>query len=580
MNSQITFTQTNQSNTDHSNVNSKKLLTWILVLILVLMHVAITFAQTNVNNTFKATSEFVPVIKESTKQSELPEIKDTVKRIANIKYGIVSNPLFPKYQVQKIDAAKMQNEPLTKLYRSLLKVGYGPLYNTPYGEFFISNLRSRDVSYGAHLKHFSSSKTLDSAGYSGFSDNIANVYAKKFYKKHTLNGDFLYQRNVVHYYGYNTALNKIENNDFTKQRYQLIEPKLILQSHFTDSSKINHLIQAGFYNLQNLHRESETNINAKADASLFINKEKLNIGFSTDFYNHKQSKDTLNDLLVTLAPSFEAHGTKWKASVGLKATMDNFKSKSRFYFFPKLNVEYNIYENLVIPYAGVDGGLIKNSLRSLSNENPFIDTTVNYTNTNNKYNLFVGLKGNLSSNTSYDLKGSYSQMDSLYFYVINYSGLNLMYNQFDVIYDNASVINVSGQIKYQMREKIHFIAKGNYYVYKTKNLTRAYHKPDFDLTFSTIYNLQSKIILKGDIYAIGKQWRYTQGYDQANSKTIMKNDQLNGLIDVNLEAEYRYSKMLSFFVRANNIANQRYYRWEKYPTQRFNFMIGLSFVPF
>ena len=31
------------------------------------------------------------------------------------------------------------------------------------------------------------------------------------------------------------------------------------------------------------------------------------------------------------------------------------------------------------------------------------------------------------------------------------------------------------------------------YMYKTKNLTRAYHKPDFDLTFSAQYNLKSKI---------------------------------------------------------------------------------------
>ena len=30
----------------------------------------------------------------------------------------------------------------------------------------------------------------------------------------------------------------------------------------------------------------------------------------------------------------------------------------------------------------------------------------------------------------------------------------------------------------------------------------------------------------------------------------------------------------------NNIANTRYYRWEKYPSQRFNLMAGLTFIPF
>lgn len=580
MNFQTLYKTETESTSAEQTKATKKILTWILVLFLILAHVAISLAQTNVNNnTFQAKSDFVPVIKESTKLSDLPEIKDTVKRISNIKYDIASNPLFPKYQVQTIDAAKMQNEPLSKLYHSLLKVGYGPLYNMPYGEFFISNLRSRDMSYGAHLKHFSSSSTLDKTGYSGFSDNYASIYGKKFYKKHTLNGDLNYSRNVIHYYGYDPAINTINDKDFTKQRYQLIEPKLILQSHFTDSTKINHTIGAGFYNLTNLHNEAENNLNLNADATMFLNKEKLNVGFTTDYYNHKQSNDTLNDLIVSLAPSFEAQGKKWKATVGLKGTLDNFKGKTRFYGFPLLNVEYDVYESLVIPYAGVGGGLIKNSMRSLTSENPFVDTTLNYTNTNNKYKLYGGLKGNLSSNTSYDLKGSYSQMDSLYFYTLNYNSINQMYNQFNILYDNATVINVSGQIKYQMKEKMHFIAKGNYYSYKTKNLTRAYHKPDFDLTLSAIYNLQSKIILRADVFTIGKQWTQTQVTD-ANNNTSLVNKQLNGLVDVNLEAEYRYSKMLSFFARFNNIANQRYYRWERYPTQRFNFMIGLTFVPF
>ncbi len=578
MNFQVLYKTSTDENSAEQTKRIKKLFTWFLILLLVIAHVAISLAQTNVNNTFQAKSEFVPVIKESTKFSDLPEIKDTVKRITNTKYGIVSNPLFPKYQVQNIDAAKMQNEPLTKLYRSLLKIGYGPIYNSPYGEFFISNLRSRDVSFGAHLKHYSSSSTLDKTGYAGFSDDIATIYGKKFYKKHTLSGDLNYTRNEVHYYGYDPSINIITDKNFTKQRYQLIEPKLVLQSHYTDSSKANHTIQAGFYNLQNLYREAENNINLKADADLFVNKEKLNIGFSTDYYNHKQSHDTLNDLIVSVAPSFEAHGKKWKGLVGVKGTLDNFKGKNRFYGYPQLNFEYNVYESMFIPYTGVTGGLIKNSLRSLSSENPFIDTSINYTNTNNRYKLFGGIKGNLSSKTSYDIKGSYSQMDSLYFYVLNYSGLNQMYNQFNVVYDNATVMNLSGQLKYQLKEKIHFIAKGNYYMYKTKSLTRAYHKPDYDITFSTIYNLRSKIILRADIYAIGKQWTQTQIITDGKAELTPK--ELNGLIDVNLEAEYRYTKMLSFFTRFNNIANQRYYRWERYPTQRFNFTVGLSFVPF
>lgn len=559
----------------------KNRLEWILIIFLVIGYVAFSMAQTSPNNyNLQAISTFETKIKDALKFSDLPEIKDTVKRIDNIKYGITSTPLFPKYEVKQIDAAKMKNEPVSKLYHSLLKVGYGPIYNIPYGEFWVSTTRSRDQTIGAHLKHLSSTTHLKDVGYGGYSDNIVNVYGKKLYKKHTLSGDFNYERNVVHYYGFDTTINKINDNDYTKQRYQLLEPKLRLQSHYTDSTHINHDIKLGYYNLQNLNRETENNIKLNASGHMFINKEKLNVTFLTDFYNHKQSNDTLNDLIVSINPSFEAAGDKWHANIGLTGTIDNFKKETRFYFYPQLNVHYDVYENMITPYAGVNGGLLKNSFRSLSKENPYVDTTLNYTNTNNKYNVFLGLRGNISSNTAYDAKVSYSQYDSMYFYVIDYSGPNQLFNHFNMLYDNTSLVTVSGQLKHQLKEKINLVAKGNYYLYKPKNLTRAYHKPDFDLTFTGIYNLQSKILIKADIVFYGKQWALTQTSDLTTGNTTLNPKQLDGYMDANLEAEYRYSKMLSFFARFNNIANQRYYKWERYPSQRFNFMIGLTFVPF
>jgi hypothetical protein len=557
-----------------------KKLQWFFVLILIFGYIAATLAQTGgmKDIELKATSEFEPTIKDAVKLGDLPEIKDTVKKIANINYGIVSTPLVSKYEVIPIDAAKMQNEPLSKLYRSLLKVGMGT-YTTPYGEFWINSLRTRDVAYGAHIKHISSASHLKDVGYSGYSDNEGEVFGKKFYKKHTLSGEFNYKRNVVRFYGYDTTENNL-SKDYTKQRYQLFEPVVKLQSHYTDSSKINHFIKLGYHNLTDIYNVAENNIKLNTVFNTFINKERLFVAFDADFYNHKIPNDTFNDVIVRLNPYFETHGKKWMVDIGLSATVDAFSGESaKFYFHPQLNAQFDVYESIIIPYAGVNGGLQKNSLRSLSNENPFIGSTLNYKNSNTKINLFGGLKGNLSSKTSYDAKVSYSIVDSMHFFVIDYTKNGALDNQYKVIYDNTNLLNVSGQVKYQYKEKIHFIAKGNYNMYKPKNLTRAYHKPDFDLTFSTVYNLKSKIILKGDIYVIGNQFALTKISD-ANFNYTTEPKLMKGIVDVNLGAEYRYSKMLSFFVNFNNIANTRYYRWEKYPSQRFNLMAGLTFIPF
>jgi hypothetical protein len=555
-------------------------LQWFFVAVLILGYVAATLAQTGgiKDIEWSQKSEFEPTIKDATKLGDLPEIKDTVKKIANINYGIVSTPLVSKYEVIPIDAAKMQNEPLSKLYHSLLKVGMGT-YTTPYGEFWINSLRTRDIAYGVHFKHLSSSSHLKDVGYSGYSDNEGEIFAKKFYKKHTLTGEFNYKRNVTHFYGYDSSENKL-TKDYTKQRYQLFEPVVKLQSHYTDSSKINHTIKLGYYNLTDLYNVAENNVKLNTVFNTFINKERLFVAFDADYYNHKLPNDTFNDVIIKLNPYFETHGKKWKADIGVAATLDMFSNQSaaKFYFYPQLNAQYDVYESMIIPYIGINGGLQKNSLRSLSKENPFITSTINYKNSSTKFNVFGGLKGNLSSKTSYDVKASYSIVDSMHFFVTDYTAYGTLDNQYKVVYDNTDLFNVTGQVKYQYKEKIHFIGKGNYYLYKTKNLTRAYHKPDFDLTFSAIYNLKSKIIIKGDIFVIGNQFALTQVSDNFVYTTQPK--LMKGIVDINLGAEYRYSKMMSFFINFNNIANTRYYRWEKYPSQRFNLMVGLTFIPF
>ena len=570
----------NATNLFQKKINNTKLLTqnkhlkYLLTFILFIFFAGNQLAQNGLSDlNFVATSSFVPTIKDAIKFTDLPEIKDSVNRISNIKYGITSVPLFPKYEVQTIEEAKLANEPLPKLYNSLLKLGYGPFYTMPYGEFWIANNRSRENNYGAHVKHLSSTAQLEGVGNSGYSNNKIELFGKQFYKKHTLSGEINYDRRVIHYYGFDIDSNDLKLKDFdanTKQRYQLIEPKLKLQSHYSDSVHINHTILLSYYNLKNQNQESENNIKLNGLTSLFINKEKLNVNILTDYYNHKQSNDTINDLIISVNPSFEAKGNNWNANVGLAATINKFDTMARFYFYPQINFNYDIYENIIIPYAGVNGGLIKNSFKQLTTENPFIDSTLRYANTNNKYNLFLGLKGNLSSNTSYDARVTYSQFDNLHFFVVNYNDINKMYNRFNVIYDNASLLNISGQINYQLNEKLKLIAKGDYNSYKTDKLTPAYHKPSFFLTFTGAYNLRNKIIVKADLFFVGSQWAKSQYIDKP----------LKGYFDGNIEAEYRYTKTLSFFARFNNIANQRYYQWESLPSQRFNMMIGLSFIPF
>src|SRR3954469_1436417 len=76
---------------------------------------------------------FKPTITNADKVYDSPVVKDSTQKIPVGKYTINSKKLTTDYAAEPIPAAQISNDPLTKLYNGLVKVGFGN-YNTPYGE--------------------------------------------------------------------------------------------------------------------------------------------------------------------------------------------------------------------------------------------------------------------------------------------------------------------------------------------------------------------------------------------------------------------------------------------------------------
>ncbi len=519
------------------------------------------------------------VNKKADKRGDLPVIHDTVPKITKIDYNINSKPMYPPVSLPPIAAAKMVNEPLSKLYHSLLKLGFGN-YSMPLGEFYYNNLRSREINYGLRLKHLSSIQQDENKRWS---DNEARIYGQKYFKKHTLSGEFNYLRNVNHFYGSADTVLEV-NPATTKQRYQIFEPKLRLLSHYTDTTSINHDLNLNYYHLDDNRNNAEDNIFGSADLNTYYQGEKMGGIISADYYANSRAHDTVGDFIFRLAPYVAAEGKKWKADLSLCLTVDKWKDEAaKFYFYPKLNVYYDIYNSVVIPYAGVTGGMERLSLRKMYNDNPFINPEFTfigvkqqYANVSNRFTLFGGLRGALSAKTSYDAKVSYGDYTNMPFYYLEYD--YFLNNKFNVVYENIQLLNVSGQLKYQFKEKLNLLAKGNYYKYNMALERHPWHKPNFDLTFSGIYNLKSKLIAKMDLFILGNQW--VKHPELVNNVITYNEINIKPIADVNLGFEYRYSKMLSFFLNFTNMAAYKYQRWDSYPTQRFGVMGGLTFIPF
>jgi len=532
------------------------------------------------DTTVTVVTDFTPTIADAYKINDYPEVKDSVPPVPKLSYSINSKKVFTPFAVIPIKPAKMLGEPLQKIYHSLLKAGAG---NYLYGEYFFNNLRSKEYSYGAHLKHLSFNGTIDGYGFSGFSDNRAEVYGKKFFRKHTLAGNLDYSRNVIHYYGYDIKAMQIKDNDLIKQIYNNTGGIASMQSHYTDSVKINYLLNLKYHNCTDFYKTTENNFLAEVAFSGFYEKQLIEVPLAVDFYNNKfDTLENNNSAVIRFSPNLLASGNKWNTRIGLGIAIDARENdNSRFLFYPNIDFNYNISNNIIIPYAGVGGGLKKNSLQSLTEENPFLLPNPDLENTSTKFELYAGLRGSISKSLTYNARTSYSKAENFHLFVNDNS--DLVKKGFAVIYDTAAVWNVHGELQYQHMEKIKLIAKGEYNKYtntekKDGENWYAWHRPEFEFTLSGNYNLKNKIVAKADIFVFGKRFAYNTGQGQGPNISISASNikELPMVIDGNLGLEYRYNKKLSGFLNLNNLGFKRYYLWNNYYSQKFNFMAGVT----
>lgn len=516
-----------------------------------------------------------PIIRsEVHKMPETARTKDTVLPTPNFSYGIQSKRYATSFTLDTIKAAKLGSEPLQKLYRTYTRLGVGN-YTSMMGEFNIMSLRSKNGAWGMHLGHWSAGTgPKNVAGeFAGFSSQNVDLFGKRFTKKHELNAGFNFDRDVVYNYG-STAEANVFTKDYTRQKYNFYNIDLGAKSFYSDSEAVNHDIRFGYQYFDNRVGVTEDRIVFSASGNRYVGVQLLDATFGVDYNRVSGLGDTSNSTIVKFIPRIIAQGKKFKAHGGVGIYHET-NAGGGTYACPLLFVQYDIVNHIIIPYISMSGSLERNNYRSLSSTNPFIASynAVSLRNTQRLWDLEIGLKGTLSSEVFYQVSAERYELRNAPFFVNTTLSDDPMQNKFNVVYDGADVVHAGGQLGWQKREKIKVIASGDWYQYSMDTELKPWHTPTLRLSLLAAYNLEDKILVHSEIYYLNGQYARTgtaaTGYGVTN---------LKGLVDVNLGAEYRYNKYLSVFIDFRNIANQRYMRWNGYPTQKFNFMGGLTYT--
>lgn len=523
-----------------------------------------------------------------------PKVLDTVFPTPTTSFPLLSINYEPTFEIPKIEPAKVNlQQKLPQLYNGYARIGIGSLL-MPLAELYYNNGRSRKLNYGGHLHHLSSFGKMRNVAPANFDRTNVRGFVGVNEKKYSWDVESYYRNQGLHFYGFP---NEDANKDSIAQRFNTFGLKGGFHSHAKDSLGLNWKLGLEYRHFNDKKSKEDSLKDWNGRENFFAIRTGAEYKWGTEIFAadldilHNSYKfgvmnDTIGtsliglenkNTIISLRPSISTYSKnrKLKAKVGVDLTA-SLGPKNKIYLYPIAEVKYSLFNDILIPYVGVTGGLTQQSFKRLTDDNEFILSNVSLQNEHKAADGFVGIKGTLSKRIGFNVFASFSHVKNKALFVTDttvYSGRN----RFNVIYDTMNITKLEGSIYYQFKEKVKIDVIGRYFSYNARNNIFAWNLPQFQVVLRGTYNLYDKFILtvdanleggrRGQVFAAGKDVL------EENNQYALK---LGFLADANISLEYRYNKRVSGFVNLNNVAAQRYRRWYNYPTQGFQAMLGVT----
>ena len=569
---------------------NKNLVSTLLFSLLLVPLKAQTKQDTGLKREVTLYNPYKPSLPEVRKRSFLPVMNDTAKVNPDFKYDIRTTPFMPEYNISPIKAASLLPDPLPKLYKSFVNFGLGN-YTTPLAEISITNERSKKGAIGLYVRHFSSNGRIQLQNNKrvlpGYMDNDASLFGKKFFRKSLLEGSLDFSQKIRHAYGYDPAVFDYNpSKRDTRVGYNNIGAKATFASSTLDSSSLSYKFDVNY----NFFYQSKSLFSNNAGVKGFMAKSYkgfyVGSGIEYDYYRISDKVWNNPKYIASINPFIKKSTDQWNFKLGFQALLDrNLTQNAKFHIYPDLKFGFSIVPSYISFFTGLGGGLEKNTPETIIEVNPFIypdGRLFNIPNTDNALVVFAGLKGNTGMNGNYILSASYSIINDMIFYSnLVYSDSMFVFergNHFIILPDNGELLTLHGELSGKITDKLSFLTLGNYYGYTLSEQDYAWNRPAWDIKLGLKYNLRDKILAGAEIVTLGPRKQIvTRDITSPVPLVPPAVLEMPAHFNLNLSAEYRYTKILSFWMKFNNISYNRYYEWAYYPSQRFLFMLGFTY---
>jgi hypothetical protein len=548
-------------------------------------------AQEGMNKEVSVVRPYSPTIGDAFKTRFIPKLDDTIQVPTRFDYFIQAAKINPMLHLNSLDATDYRPASPEELKASIITLGFGN-YWTPMAKLSLNTLRNQKMSMGVDASHISSQGSVKMADerkiYAGYGDSRVRLYGQGFFPKSTLSTDVYFSEDHHYLYGYSTdsvmngtkkepvtplSLRVTQKDSVPLQRFVILGAKFGLKSNQKSMNGWQYKIDGGYDFLIDDQEEMEH----EGNFGLALSKELEKVSFGGELganyvnWTHQTDPDSAavseGYVVARLDPWIGFNWKFVKLMAGPKVAMD--RNAEKFLFYPRLNVEINITD-LLVPYFGLNGYYEDHTYRSVTRENPYIVDNPDIRPTDHRFIAYGGLRGRIAPPVAFNLYVSWEDARNLLFYIPDTS--SRLRNKFVAVYDKGSILKSGGEISLRQSDNLSFILKGNYYQYNLDSLAAPWHKPGWDLNFTTRYAWKQKLVVKAELFLFGK-------YSVPEpDPTVGQVREINGLVDVNLAAEYRITPWMSAFANVNNLISDQYFIWQNYPMHRINFIAGLSWI--
>ncbi|AXP81734.1 Vitamin B12 transporter BtuB [Mariniflexile rhizosphaerae] len=564
-----------------------------IILVVFTLSVTLVFSQKKTTDTINTgvidvVKPYTPTISDAFKVKEVPSLNDeTTQTKKEIKYNIFSFPVASTFTPAKGKAATVDKAKPIKLYDNYATLGVGT-YTTILGEVYLNHAISRTESVGGYVSHHSSGGGIEGLSYDDdFLNSKANVnYASRLRDlAWNVEGGVGYQR--YNWYGVPESQLAVSQSNNIEVDHSFFNAHLGGDVSFEDT----YINSASFLfrRFGDNQGSAENRFTFKTKVDVPINDFEIATDVVIDYLGGSFDRgyntvDELNygNIQVGVSSTYELKQDDLTLNLGasLFYMRDNEANDSKIYLYPNVTGTYRLVNDVLIAYGGIQGDLIQNSYYGFATENPFVSPTLFITPTDQLYNAYVGLKGKVTSNVSYNISGHYVADRSKALFRNNEITLTTQDysygNSFGIVYDNVKTLGVAGEINVDVNRNFKLALKAETFSYTTDDEAEAWNLPDFKGSLFLDYQISEKWFAGANLFYVGErkdQFFLNDGSTATTPFTVT----LDSYFDANAHVGYHVNDQLSIFVKANNMANEGYHKWQNFPVQSAQFLAGATY---